>query len=99
MTTETEQSPLLDRLIAERPARVADLGAGLGRHTQYLLDYGIDVTAVDFTLTPELAAIVEKNPGRCMFLQGDITRPTFPDNSVEAIWASHCLEHFADPIE
>ncbi len=95
---ETDQSPLLDRFLAETPASVVDLGAGLGHHTGYLLGQGCDVTAVDVVPTASLLEVAETAPGRCRVVVGDIASVPFADGSVEAIWASHCLEHTADPL-
>ncbi len=95
---ETDQSPLLDRFLAEGPAAVVDLGAGLGLHTGYLLARGCAVRAVDVSPTASLLEVARTVPERCRVVVCDIARLPFADGSVEAIWASHCLEHTADPL-
>jgi ubiquinone/menaquinone biosynthesis C-methylase UbiE len=94
----TEQNSLLDRLLLERPATVVDLGAGLGRHTGYLLERGASVWAVDFALTDNVRQITARYPGRATLISADMTELPFADATVEALWASHSLEHTADPI-
>src|SRR3954471_24361853 len=95
---DTEQNPLLDRLLSERPRSVTDLGAGLGRHTGYLLERGVDVTATDLVLTDSLQQILSQYPQRSRFLQADAVHLPFAAGSQEALWASHCLEHLTDPL-
>ncbi len=95
---ETDQAPLLDRFLDEKPASVVDLGAGLGHHTGYLLARGGVVTAVDAVPTASLLGVARTEPQRCRVVAGDIARLPFADRSVDAIWASHCLEHTADPL-
>src|SRR5205809_562981 len=94
----TEQIPLLDRLLLEEPKTVVDLGAGLGRHSGYLLEHGVNVWSIDFALTENLRAIVAQYPRRSKLLRADMTRLPFLDGSVEALWASHSLEHTDDPL-
>ncbi len=95
---DTDQNPLLDRFLSEVSGRVTDLGAGLGRHTGYMLERGFDVHAVDRVLTPEIRSIASRYGGRCRLTEADITNPGFPAGSVDAIWSSHCLEHTLDPL-
>ena len=96
---DTEQNPLLDRLLSERPERVIDLGAGLGRHTGYMLERGVIVTAVDRVLTDSLNQILTRYYDFGAFLQGDVTDvPLLKKESQVAIWSSHTLEHLTDPL-
>lgn len=95
---DTEQNPLLDRFLREGAGRVADLGAGLGRHAGYMLERGIDVDAVDLVFTPQLEEVGRRFDGRCRLIHGDIARPPLEPGSLEGIWASHCLEHVLDPL-
>src|SRR4051794_37478942 len=95
---DTEQNILLDRLLQEKPASVVDLGAGLGRHTGYLLEHGVSVTATDRVLTDSLQQILSQYNGRATFTQSDVTDLPFTAASQEAIWSSHTLEHLTDPL-
>jgi SAM-dependent methyltransferase len=89
---------LIDRLLAERPASIVDLGAGLGQHTTRFLEHGLAVTAVDHVLTDSLASILRRFPNRGRFVRSDLTRLPFSDGHFEALWACHCLEHMNDPL-
>jgi ubiquinone/menaquinone biosynthesis C-methylase UbiE len=94
----TEQNILLDRLLLERPSAVVDLGAGLARHTGYLLERGARVWALDFALTDNLRQIASQYPGRAHLISADMTHLPFANKTVEVLWASHSLEHTDDPI-
>lgn len=92
------QQPLMERLLAHHPPLVADLGAGLGRHTRFFLDRGCPVIAVDRTLTPDLSIVVREHPGRAHAVRADLTNLPFANDTLPTIWACHCLEHMTDPL-
>jgi SAM-dependent methyltransferase len=94
---ETEQSPLLDRLLTEGAREVTDLGAGLGRHAGYLLERGCTVVAVDRVLTAEVRTVLARDAGRGTFVCADLAHLPFASGSHAALWASHCLEHMLNP--
>lgn len=98
MTQFESQQPLLERFLKEKPATVVDLGAGLGLHTRFLLERGIDVTAVDHVLTDSLADILRAHPGRSRFIRSDLAALPFADGQIQAIWVCHCLEHMENPL-
>lgn len=98
-TFDTDQNPLLDRFLAERPSRVVDLGAGLGKHSGYMLEHGVAVDMVDRVITPAAREIAAQYPGRCRLIESDITTLDMDSESIDAIWSSHCLEHTLDPLE
>ena len=98
MDTFEAQIPLLDRLLRERPAKVIDLGAGLGLHARYLLERGLAVTAVDRALTESLDGVLRLYPDRSDFIQSDLSTLPFANGVAEAIWACHCLEHMEHPL-
>jgi SAM-dependent methyltransferase len=95
---ETDQSLLLDRFLAEGPLSVVDLGAGLGHHTGYLLNHGRTVIALDVVPTASLLEIARTASGRCRIVTADLASLPFAGGVVDAIWASHCLEHMVDPL-
>ncbi|MBN2561959.1 MAG: class I SAM-dependent methyltransferase [Phycisphaerae bacterium] len=96
---ETEQLPLLRRFLAEEEVgTVVDMGAGLGHHTGQMLESGRKVIAIDLAITDSLCRISKTATDRCRLLRADMTRPPFAACAVEAIWASHCLEHVLDPL-
>jgi len=90
--------PLMERFLKEGPASVMDLGAGLGRHTRFFLDHGLDVTAVDHVLSESLSDILALSPDRSRFVCSDLGHLPFADGRVEAVWACGCLEHMEDPL-
>lgn len=98
MTYDTDQNALLDRFLEERPGVVADLGAGGGNHVGYLVSRGARVDAVDLNPTDSLRRVATRFPDRCRIIVGDVMRPPFRDESVAAIWSSHCLEHTLNPL-
>ncbi|MBI4581848.1 MAG: class I SAM-dependent methyltransferase [Planctomycetes bacterium] len=100
MLSETlrSQFDVLDRFVREKPDQVADLGAGLGHHTQWFLERDMRVLAVDRVLTADLATIVKESSGACRFICADVGRLPLRDGVLKSIWASHCLEHMEDPL-
>lgn len=95
---DTDQKPLLDRFLQDAAGEIIDLGAGLGLHTGHMLQRGRSVLALDRVLTPSLREIASRFPGRCRLMEGDLTCPAMGEGCVDAVWASHCLEHTTDPI-
>lgn len=98
MSLYPQQQPLIDRFLAEQSTTIVDIGAGLGEHTDHFLRAGRHVIAVDHSITPALMEVHRTYASRCRIVQCDVSRLPFAANSVESIWASHCLEHMRDPF-
>ncbi len=98
MNLYNQQGPLIDRLLAEKPGSIADLGAGQGYHARHFVQAGCRVLAIDRVFTPGVRELAARRPDRCRCLQADLARLPLRDGGLEAIWASHCLEHFENPL-
>ncbi len=98
MSLYADQLPLIDRFLAERPARIADLGCGRGYQARHFVEAGCLVLAIDRAFTPAVRELAAGRPDRCRCLQADLARLPLRDGGLEAIWASHCLEHFENPL-
>lgn len=87
-----------ERLIRCRPRSLLDLGAGFGEYTAFFLDHGVRVTALDLKRRPEFV----RRTGNCSSLTcvaADINRRLpLDDESFDAVWFSHCLEHVNNPM-
>jgi len=87
-----------ERLIRHRPRSLLDLGAGFGEYTSFFLDHGVRVTAIDLKRRPEFARRVGDCPS-LTFVTADINRRLpLGDESFDAVWFSHCLEHTDNPM-
>jgi predicted adenylyl cyclase CyaB len=68
---------------------ILDLGCGAGDHSQYFIQQGLDVTAIDLS---EKMVELCKNKGLNAQIM-DIENLQFPDNSFDGIWAVTSLLH------
>ena len=84
------------------PAKVLDVGCGIGGTTRYLARKFGDATSITgITLSPnqvrrgtQLAA--DKGLGNCSFKVMDALAMEFPDNSFDLVWACESGEHMPD---
>src|SRR5690606_32154269 len=47
----------------------------------------------------QLREIATRHVDRCRIVRADITRLPFADQTCEALWCSHCLEHALNPLD
>lgn len=95
---QRDQVPLLDRFLGLTRHTIADLGAGLGVHARLMLARGRCVHAVDQSPTKQLRQLAAANPDDCRIVVADIDDLPFDAESLDGLWASHCLEHLTNPL-
>jgi SAM-dependent methyltransferase len=71
---------------------VLDIGCGSGNHSDIFLNYGKDVTAIDYGHSDYF----EKNRSVVKTLIGDFNTFIF-DRQFDCVWCSHILEHQPNP--
>jgi ubiquinone/menaquinone biosynthesis C-methylase UbiE len=70
---------------------VLDAGCGSGRDSAYFEHYGLEVTGID--LCEPLLAIARKVAFNAEFINQDLRKINFPENSFDGIWACASLLH------
>ncbi|KAG7518650.1 phosphoethanolamine N-methyltransferase 3-like isoform X2 [Solea senegalensis] len=94
---QQELPEILSMLPGLTGCRVLELGAGIGRYTTHLLTKAAHVTAVDFMET-----FVEKNRqenghhNNATFIQADVIKMDFPQNSFDLIFSNWLLMYVSD---
>ena len=81
-----------------RQGKTLEAGCGLGRNNFYLESLGIDIDGLDFsyeTITL-LNSWKKKNEYNSNFIQGDITKLPYPDNSLSGYMSLGVIEHFIE---
>ena len=80
---------------------VADIGAGVGWHSQLFRKYGKKVTAIDLGRTQaKVADPKETHPGKGGGATPDVIGNfmcTVVSDTFDAVWANHVLEHMENP--
>ena len=76
-------------------ARVADLGCGSGVFTDLLHKQGYRATGLD--LSPKLIALGRAKYPNVEFLEGDVEKLPFPDESLDGVLLSGLVHHLPDP--
>ncbi|XP_026213181.1 phosphoethanolamine methyltransferase isoform X1 [Anabas testudineus] len=95
--TQQELPEILCMLPSLNGCRVLELGAGIGRFTKHLLTKAAHVTAVDF-----MESFVERNRqdnghhSNATFIQADVTKLDFPQNSIDFIFSNWLLMYLSD---
>ncbi len=77
-------------ILPPRP-RVIDMGCGDGRDTAYLGARGADVVGID--LSWEMVRLARTSYPKMSFLQMDLRKTLFPDESFHCAWASASIIH------
>lgn len=95
-----ESSALLIRTAVElgrfKPSdRVADLGCGSGVFSELLRQHGCVPTGLD--ISPKLIDLGRRKYPGIEFLEGDIERLPFPDDSFDGVLLAGIVHHFPDP--
>ena len=75
--------------------KLLELGVGSGETLKLFSDWGFEATGLDFD---PLAVTYAKSQGLNVY-EGDIFSQKFVDNSFDAIFSSHVIEHVDNPIK
>lgn len=95
--TEQELPEILSLLPDVTGKDILELGAGIGRYTCHLIGKAHHVTSVDF-----MEKFVEKNKtdnshlGNAEFLQADVMKLDFPQNSFDLIFSNWLMMYLSD---
>ena len=91
---------LLNGLLPDPPARVAEMGSGTGTLSVLLAGEGFEVDGVDFS--PEMVRRAEaKAAGRAAvrFVRGDASVPPLAEGSYDVVLSRHVLWAMPDPAD
>ena len=78
-----------------RPGTWLDIGCGAGTYTRFLVDEGLDVVGVDYSL-PSLQKARERSDSRPHWVAGDVTRIPVRDESFAGILCFGVLQALSD---
>jgi len=84
------------RILARRPKRILEVGAGTGREGHELARRGAIVCALDFS--PEALRLSRQISGGVRLVRGDALATPFRDGSFDLVYHQGLLEHFRDPL-
>jgi ubiquinone/menaquinone biosynthesis C-methylase UbiE len=86
---------LLDRFAKQMKGqgRVCDLGCGPGQIGRYLFERGVDAFGLD--LSPGMVDLARQTFPDMEFVQGDMSKLQFGDESLAGLTAFYCLIHFS----
>jgi len=87
----------IDDFVALLPkgAKVLDAGCGSGRDTNLLNQQGLNTTGLD--LSSGLIEVAKKLFPDASFVEGNMLKMQFPDNSFDGVWAHASLLHLETP--
>ena len=77
------------------PAKVLDLGCGIGFDLQYLSEH-YSVTAVEFS--PKLCEIAKRENPEAEIICEDITKFNYQENTYKGVWARDSIHHVSDEL-
>ena len=75
------------------PARVLEVGAGVGYTAKWFLDQGVDIVATDLSPANVELCRAKGVPAQVR----DMADLGFPDQSFAGVWAASCLMHIPTP--
>ena len=75
---------------------ILDAGSGSGRDSQYFKEEGLNVKGID--MSPEIVKAAKKRYPKCKFMEMDMTKLEFKDNSFKGIWCCASLIHIPKEI-
>lgn len=89
------EQPIVRRIIDTMPRGSAlDAACGTGRHAEYLTELGHDVVGLDSS--PEMLAIARTKLPSLPFVEGDLERLPFPNDSMDLVVCALALAHVPD---
>ena len=86
----------IDELLGyiDQESAILDLGCGAGNNAVYLSNLGYNVTGID--TSDNMLAIAQSKKSNAKFIQGDVHRLNFNDNSFNSIILSYILCHLTN---
>ncbi len=75
--------------------KIADLGCGSGVFTDHLKKQGYEAVGLD--LSPKLIALARNKYPKLEFIEGDVERLPFADDSFDGVLLSGLVHHLPDP--
>lgn len=76
-------------------SRILDAGCGNGKTCSRLIEFGFDVTGMDFSPNA-IESCSEIYGNKAVFITGDCLKMPFPEDTFDGIYAVHITEHFDD---
>jgi 2-polyprenyl-3-methyl-5-hydroxy-6-metoxy-1,4-benzoquinol methylase len=94
-----EYETAVDRIVADRPARLLDWGCGYGQLSHMLKQRGLDVTSMEWHPTEPEGTVrsLQRFPDVTATFTQDPVKLPYPDASFEAVLSMGVLEHVQDP--
>jgi ubiquinone/menaquinone biosynthesis C-methylase UbiE len=74
-----------------KSGKILDVGCGSGYGARYLVEKGYSVIGVD--ISEKMLEIAKKNVPEAEFIEADMTKLTFPDNSFDGIVSLYAIFH------
>lgn len=72
-------------------AKILDIGCGPGRDAKYFYEHDLKVIGID--LTSNFVKMASKNVPNAKFIQMDMRKLDFPENTFDGIWACASFPH------
>ncbi|MFW9852876.1 MAG: class I SAM-dependent methyltransferase [Candidatus Thorarchaeota archaeon] len=74
-----------------KEGKILDVGCGTGYGARYMVEKGYSVIGVDISVS--MLEIAKKNVPEAEFIEADMTKLTFPDNSFDGIVSLYAIFH------